>query len=64
MKKLIKFNRTNDINGNAIIKAFYSDNTTEIIRGGAVNDFYIKNNVTWSSYNKSYKSIAGLRNSK
>lgn len=64
MKKLVKFNRTNDINGNAVIKAFYSDNTTEIIRGGAVNDFYIKNNITWSSYDKSYKSISGLRNSK
>lgn len=64
MKKLIKFNRTNDINGNAIIKAFYSDHTTEIIRGGAVNDFYIKYNTTWSGYDKSYKSISGLRNSK
>lgn len=64
MKTLTKFNSTVDINGNSVVKAFYSDNTTEIIRGGAVQDFYIRHGVKWNDREKFYKSISGLRNSK
>ncbi len=57
------FNRANDTNGNAVLKAFYKDGTSEIIRGGRVTEFYIKYGVKSSDYNKSYKTIDGLRQS-
>lgn len=64
MKELLKFNRANDINGNAVLKAFYKDGTTEIIRGGKVEEFYRDHRVTWSDRNKFYKSLSGLYQSR
>ncbi len=63
-KELKGFNRTNDTNGNAVIKAFYKGGTAEIIRGGRVNDFYKHYNVKASDYNKKYSSVDSLRKSK
>lgn len=62
-KELKGFNRSNDVNGNAVIKAFYKDNTSEMIRGGKVMDFCARYGVKTTDYNKSYKTVDGLRNS-
>lgn len=56
-KEIKKIHSANDRNGNKILKVFYKDNTTEIIRGGHVYDFPIIND-------KHYKSLSGLYASK
>lgn len=63
VQELKGFNRTNDKNGNAVLKAFYKNGTSEIIRGGRVNDFYIHYGVRSSDYNKRYDSESGLQKS-
>lgn len=62
-KELKGFNRANDINGNAVLKAFYKDGTNELIRDGRVQDFYERYNVKFNDYHKSYKSVDTLRTS-
>lgn len=62
-KDLKGFNRSNDINGNAVLKAFYKDGSTEMVRGGKVEDFYQRYNKSWSDREKFYKTIDGLRKS-
>lgn len=56
-KEVKKVYSTNDRNGNKILKVFYTDNTTEIIRGSKVYDFSVIND-------KHYKSLSGLYASK
>ena len=56
-KQIKKIHSANDINGNKILKVFYTDNTAEIIRGSKVYDFPIIND-------KHYKSLSGLYASK
>lgn len=62
MKTILKWNKTNDINGNGVAKVFYDDKTTEILKGGKFQE--LENTYGNSSYNKFYKSLSGLRNSK
>lgn len=62
-KDLKGFNRANDINGNAVIKAFYKDGSTEMIRGSKVEDFYQRYDKSWTDRNKAYKTVDGLRKS-
>lgn len=40
-KQILKIYSALDINGNKILKLFYTDNTTQIIRGGDVYLFPI-----------------------
>ena len=56
-KQIKKVHSANDINGNKILKVFYIDNTSEIIRGSKVYNFPIIND-------KHYKSLSGLYGSK
>ena len=56
-KQILKVYSTLDINGNKILKVFYTDNTTEIVRGGDVYLFPIISD-------KHYKSLSGLYKSK
>ena len=61
-KTIVKWNKSLDINGNAIAKIFYSDGTTEMLGNGKTAE--LKNKMGNSSYSKFYKSRSGLRNSK
>lgn len=56
-KPFIKFHKAMDLNGNAVLKIFYTDGSTEILRGPMTYQFPNK-------ADKFYKSISGLRNSK
>lgn len=56
-KEVKKIHSANDINGNKVLKVFYADNTTEIIRGSRTYDFPIIND-------KHYKSLSGLYGSR
>lgn len=56
-KQIVKIYSANDINGNKVLKLFYADNTTEIIRGANVYKFPIIND-------KHYKTLSGLYQSK
>ena len=56
-KQYTKFYKTHDINGNPIIKVFYTNGKTEIIRGADAYTFP-------HSCDKYYKSLSGLYQSK
>ena len=56
-KAIKKVYSANDINGNKVLKVFYTDNTYEIIRGSHVYAFPIIND-------KHYKSLSGLYGSR
>lgn len=56
-KQIKKIYSANDINGNKVLKVFYADGTTEIIKGGNTYLFPIFND-------KHYKSLSGLYRSK
>lgn len=56
-KQILKIYSALDVNGNKILKVFYTDNTTEIVRGGDVYLFPIISD-------KHYKSLSGLYQSK
>lgn len=56
-KQILKVYSALDINGNKILKVFYTDKTTEIVRGGDVYLFPIISD-------KHYKSLSGLYQSK
>ena len=47
------WNKAYDVNGNALYKVFYTDSTSEVVRG-----------ICLRSYGKFYKSLNGLRASK
>ena len=64
IKDLKGFNSATDINGNTVLKAFYTNGTAEIIRGNRVSDFYAHYNIQESNSNKKYKSVDSLRRSK
>ena len=52
-----KFYSAVDINGNRVLKVFYTDGTTEIIKGSRAYEFPMV-------ADKYYKSLSGLRQSK
>ena len=52
-KEAKRWNKAYDVNGNPVYKVFYTDNTSETVRG-----IYLR------SYDKFYKSLSGLRTSK
>lgn len=56
-KELKKVYSANDRNGNKVLKVFYVDGTSEIVRGGNVYQFPIIND-------KHYKSLSGLYGSR
>ena len=56
-KQILKVYSALDINGNKILKVFYTDKTTEIVRGG---DVYLCPIIS----DKHYKSLSGLYQSK
>lgn len=61
-KQVSGWNKSLDINGNAIVKIFYEDGACEILGNGKSAEFINSNGN--SSYNKFYQSLSGLRNSK
>ena len=61
-KQVSGWNKSLDINGNAIAKIFYEDNTSEVLGNGKSAEFINSNGN--SSYSKFYQSLSGLRNSK
>ena len=56
-KPYTRFNKAHDINGNPVIKVFYPDGTTEIIRGSNAYTFP-------HGCDKYYKSLSGLYKSR
>lgn len=56
-KAYVRLHGALDLNGNKILKIFYADGSTEILRGSWVYSFP-------NSVDKFYKSLSGLRNSK
>ena len=56
-KPYTRFNKAHDINGNPVIKVFYTDGTTEIIRGTETYTFP-------HGCDKYYKSLSGLYKSR
>jgi hypothetical protein len=56
-KEVVEVHKTHDINGNPVLKFFYDDNTSEIIRG---SEAYVHSH-HWDKY---YKSMSGLYGSK
>jgi hypothetical protein len=52
-KEIVKKHNSHDINGNPVYKLFYMDGTTEIVKTYEL-----------SGFDKYYKSLSGLRNSK
>lgn len=56
-KQIKKVYSALDRNGNKVLKVFYTDGTTEIIRGGNIYLFPIISD-------KHYKSLSGLYSSK
>lgn len=56
-KQIKKIYSANDINGNKVLKVFFADSTTEIIKGGNTYLFPIISD-------KHYKSLSGLYRSK
>lgn len=57
-KEVTHYNAANGINGNKILKVFYTDGTSEIVRSSEVYMFPLQ------LRNKFYRSMSGLRNSK
>ena len=56
-KEVVVIHKAHDINGNPVLKFFYEDNTSEIIRGSEA--------YKWSNgWDKYYKSLSGLYQSK
>lgn len=56
-KEVVEVHKTHDVNGNPVLKFFYEDNTSEIIRG---SEAYVHSH-HWDKY---YKSMSGLYGSK
>ena len=56
-KEVVKVHKSHDINGNPVLRFFYEDGSSEIIRG---SEAYVHSH-HWDKY---YKSLSGLYSSK
>lgn len=56
-KEVVAIHKAHDINGNPVLKFFYEDNSSEIVRGSEA----YKYSHCWDKY---YKSLSGLYGSK